>query len=134
MRYAPVRYYMDEFFGDLFQEVDEVINNCQMKCDIYEKEGVYKIIMDIPGYDKKDIAIEFDNGILIVSASNIKEKNDEEKNYICRERYYGNFSRSFKLGNDIDADKIDAEFIKGILKISIPKNKENSTKKTIEIK
>jgi HSP20 family molecular chaperone IbpA len=106
----------------------------QMKCDIYEKDGKYNIEIDIPGYDKEDISIEVDNGVLTVSASKTNEEKDEGKNYIRRERYSGTFSRSFTLGSDVDMDNIDAEFVKGMLKITVPKMEEKSSKKTIDIK
>lgn len=126
----PKRYYIDDFFDDFVPS----IKNGQMKCDIYEKNGCYNIEIDIPGYDKDDVSIEVDNGVLTVSASKSKEDNDEGKNYIRRERFYGTFSRSFTLGSDIDTDNIDAEFVKGMLKITVPKVEEKSSKKTIDIR
>ena len=134
MRFMPKRYDIDDFFDDFIPSVDRFSKSNQMKCDIYEKDGKYNIEMDIPGYDKKDISIEIDNDVLTVTASKEKEENDESKNYIRRERYYGTFSRSFNLGNDVDLENIDAEFAKGMLKITIPKTEEKSSKKTIDIK
>ena len=134
MRFMPKRYDIDDFFDDFIPSVDRFSKSSQMKCDIYEKDGKYNIEMDIPGYDKKDISIEVDNDVLTVTASKEKEENDESKNYIRRERYYGTFSRSFNLGNDVDLENIDAEFVKGMLKITIPKTEEKSSKKTIDIK
>ena len=134
MRFMPKRYDIDDFFDDFIPSVDRFSKSNQMKCDIYEKDGKYNIEMDIPGYDKKDISIEVDNDVLTVTASKEKEENDESKNYIRRERYYGTFSRSFNLGNDVDLENIDAEFVKGMLKITIPKTEEKSSKKTIDIK
>lgn len=120
----------DDFLKDDFFE--PTIKN-QMKCDVYEKDGNYHIEMDVPGYDKEDIKIEVDNGYLTISAETKSEENDESKNYIRRERRYGSFSRSFYVG-DIEAESIEAEFKKGILKITVPKVDEKPTKKQIEIK
>ena len=91
MRFMPKRYDIDDFFDDFIPSVDRFSKSNQMKCDIYEKDGKYNIEMDIPGYDKKDISIEVDNDVLTVTASKEKEENDESKNYIRRERYYGTF-------------------------------------------
>ena len=91
--------------------------------------------MDVPGFDKKDISIEANDGYLTITAeknSEDEEKN-ENKNYIRRERVYGKVERSFYLG-DLDQDKIDAEFKNGILNIVVPKKEETSNKKRIEIK
>ena len=134
MRFMPKRYDIDDFFDDFIPSVDRFSRSNQMKCDIYEKDGKYNIEMDIPGYDKKDISIEVDNDVLTVTASKEKEENDESKNYIRRERYYGTFSRSFNLGSDVDLENIDAEFVEGMLKITVPKAEEKSSKKTIDIK
>ena len=130
MSLFPKKYYLgDDFFDNFFEPT---VKN-QMKCDIYEKDGKYNIEIDIPGFDKNDIKVECDNGYLTISAEKNEEENDEGKNYIRRERRSGSFSRSFYVG-DIDADKIDAEFKKGTLKLVVPKLEEKETKKQIEIK
>lgn len=130
MSLFPKKYYLgDDFFDNFFEPT---IKN-QMKCDIYEKDGKYNIEIDIPGFDKNDIKVECDNGYLTISAEKKEEENDEGKNYIRRERRSGSFSRSFYVG-DIDADKIDAEFKKGTLKLVVPKLDGKETKKQIEIK
>lgn len=130
MNLIPRKFYLgDDFFDDFFEPAVKD----QMKCDIYEKDGDYHIVLDVPGYDKDDIKIECDNGYLTISAEKTEEDNEEKKNYIRRERRYGKFSRSFYVG-DIDTDAIDAEFKKGTLKIVVPKVQEQPTKKQIEIK
>ena len=58
MNLIPRKYYLDDIF-DNFLSVPEESN---MKCDIYEKDGIYHIEMDIPGFDKKDIKVECDKG------------------------------------------------------------------------
>ena len=130
MNLIPRKFYLgDDFFDDFF----EPALKDQMKCDVYEKDGDYHIVMDVPGYDKEDITIECDNGYLTISAETKEEENDEKKNYIRRERRYGKFTRSFYVG-DVETDNIEAEFKKGTLKITVPKIEENPTKKQIEIK
>jgi len=124
------RFYLgDDFFDDFFEPVVRE----QVKCDVYKKDGNFFIEMDIPGYNKEDINIEVDNGILTVSAETKSEENEEKKDYIRRERRYGKFSRSFNIG-EVETDAINAEFNKGTLKISIPEVEEKPTKKQIEIK
>ena len=126
MNLIPRKFYLgDDFF--------EPTNREQMKCDIYEKDGNYNIIMDAPGYDKEDINIECDNGYLTISCEQSSEEKEENKNYIRRERHYGKFSRSFYVG-DVNIDSIEAEFKKGTLKIVVPKLEEKPTKKQINIK
>ena len=131
MEIMPRKFYLDDIFDEMMLPKKEQ----HMKCDIYEKDGNYHIEMDVPGFDKKDISIEANDGYLTITAeknSEDEEKN-ENKNYIRRERVYGKVERSFYLG-DLDQDKIDAEFKNGILNIVVPKKEETSNKKRIEIK
>ena len=125
------RSYCGEIFDDFMPRVKEE----HMKCDIYEKDGDYHIEMDVPGFDKKEIKIEAKNDYLTITAEKNNEVNEEdkEKKYIHRERSYGKFQRSFYL-QDLDGDKVSAEFNNGVLKIVVPKKDENEEKKYIEIK
>lgn len=130
MSLFPRKYYLgDDFFDDFF----EPALKDQMKCDVYEKDGNTHLEMDVPGYDKKDIKIECDNGYLTVTATKSTETNDEDKNYIRRERRTGSFSRSFYVG-DVEADDIEAAFDNGTLTIIVPKIEEKQTRKQISIK
>ncbi|MCI8498190.1 MAG: Hsp20/alpha crystallin family protein [Bacilli bacterium] len=130
MNLIPRKFYLgDDFFDDFFEPAIKD----QMKCDVYEKNGDYHIVLDVPGYDKDDITLECDNGYLTISAEKVAEDNEDSKNYIRRERRYGKFSRSFYVG-DIDTESIEAEFKKGTLQIVVPKVEEKPSKKQIEIK
>ena len=132
MSLIPRNFYLDDIFDDFGPRVPARVN--EMKCDVYEKDGNYNIEMDIPGYDKKDIKIECEDGLLTITAekeSNFDEKG-EDKKYIRRERVYGKVSRSFNF-TDIDDDAIKAEFKDGILKITVPKQEKVDSKKVIEI-
>ena len=130
MSLVPKNFYFDDFFDD-FHPAPRMET---MKCDVYEKDGKYNIEMDVPGYSKKDISIVFDDGLLTITAEKKYENNesDKDKKYIRRERHYGKMSRSFTF-NDVDESNIQAEFVDGILKISVPKKTIENTKKFIEI-
>lgn len=130
MNLIPRKYFFgDDFFNDFFEPAIKD----QMKCDVYEENGNYNVVLDVPGYDKEDINIECDNGYLTISATKTEESNDDGKNYIRRERRVGSFSRSFYVG-DVEPDEIEAEFKKGTLNIVVPKLEEKPTKKQITIK
>lgn len=128
MSLIPSRFYLDNVFDDLIPST----KSSDMRCDIYEKDGDYHIVIDIPGFNKNDIKIEADNGYLTITASKESEENEEEKNYIRRERVYGKYERSFYLG-DLESESIKAEFKDGILSITVPKKEVESSKKTIQI-
>ncbi len=120
---------LPSIFDDMFlRETDE-----EMKCDIYEKENMMFVEMDLPGFERKDINIEFSKGNLTVTASK-KQEEKENKKYYRRERsFYGKFSRTFFVG-DIEEEKIAASFKEGTLTIQVPKEEKRGNKKLIEIK
>lgn len=118
------------FFDDMF---DEINNENKMRCDIYEKDNIYNVEVDIPGISKENIKLEFNKGTLTITAESKKEEVDNSKKYLHRERkIYGKVQRSFYLG-DIDEDNIKATFVDGILKIEVPKKLEEDTKRFIDI-
>lgn len=129
MNLIPKNFFFDDNF-DRFSLSTPKRND--MRCDIYEKDGNYHIEMDIPGFNKEDVKIEINEGHLTIKASKSSEDNEENKNYIRRERSTQEYSRSFYMG-DVDEDNIKAEFIDGVLKITALKKEKVETKKIIEI-
>lgn len=130
MNLIPRSFFFNDDFDDFF--ITSPKRN-DMRCDIYEKDNMYHIEMDIPGFNKEDINIELKNNYLTVKASKSKEESDENKNYIRRERSYGEYSRTFSLG-EVDENNVEAKFDNGTLLITVPKKDENDFKKNIEIK
>lgn len=124
----------DNFFDDdLFSRK----TNNLMKTDIKEKKDKYLVEVDLPGFSKENINLSLKNGYLGISAKMEKDDKDEEEKYVRRERFYGECSRSFYVGEDVTEEDIKAEFKNGILKIDIPKKELKSAKdevKQIEIK
>ena len=125
----------DDFFDDGFFPKKE---RNLMRTDIKEKKNEYVIDIDLPGFSKENINLSLKNGYLDVSAK-VEQNNDdeEESKFVRRERFYGECSRSFYVGEDITEEDIDAEFKNGILKIEIPKKEEvkkADETKQIEIK
>lgn len=122
------------FFDSLLDDYEDSRFKKSMKCDIFEKDGNYNVVMDIPGFKKEDINIECDNGVIKISCEKKEEENQEDdKKYIRKERVYEKCERSFNFG-DIKEDEIEAEFTDGTLKLVIPKQEKVDTKKSIEIK
>ena len=123
-----------DFFGDDFFSKRE---SSIMKTDIKEKKDKYVIEMDLPGYEKENISLTLKEGYLEVSAKVEKEeKNEENERFVHKERFFGQCSRSFYVGDQITEQDIHAEFKNGILKVDIPKKedkKELPEAKRIEI-
>ena len=121
------------FFDNFLDDIDSKKFDKMMKCDIYEEDNMYHVLVEVPGFKKEDIKIEFDNGYLKVIAENSQEEN-EDKKYLRKERTsMTRCERSFYFG-ELNEDLIKAEFKDGILNISVPKDKsEEVVKKIINI-
>ncbi len=125
----PSRIFFDNFLDDFEDNKFKKM----MKCDIYEKDGNYNVVMDIPGFSKEDIKIECDNGIITISCEKNEESNEEEgKKYLRKERKFEKCERSFNFG-DIKEDEIVANYNDGTLTLTIPKKEKVETKKNIQI-
>jgi len=122
----PNRIFFDNFLEDLEpRKIDKM-----MKCDIYEEDDVYHIVMDVPGFKKEDISLEYEDGYLKIKAMHEEEEKSNKK-YMRRERTsIQRCERSFYLG-ELNEDMIKAEFKDGILKVSVPKIDEKETSKKI---
>ena len=120
----------DNFFENFFNT--EYQNDFSPKVDISETEDSFNFEFAVPGIDKNDLSIEINKGYLTVSGERKFENKNE--NYYSIESGYGKFSRSFQLPEDIDENKINAEYNNGILFISVKKDKKSIIKKTIQIK
>ena len=114
----------DQMFSDPF--FTEERENKFMKTDIKEKKDKYIIDMDLPGYEKEIIKIEINNGYLIVNAKTSHHEDEkEEGKYVKKERFVGECSRSFYVGEEVKEDDIKASFKNGTLKIEVPKKEES---------
>lgn len=138
--------YGRDFFDDLmdgfgFPDVNKKLYGRHaknmMKTDIRETDEGYEVIMDLPGFKKDEIEVQLENGYLTVSAAKGLDKDEADKKgkYICRERYAGEMSRSFYVGEDILDTDIHARFENGILKLDVPKKEAKAveTKKHVAI-
>ena len=114
----------DDFFNFPFGYYP-TSNSDLMKTDIKEKDGMYVMEMDLPGYEKSDVKAELNNGYLTISVSKDtgeEEQKDEEKGYVFRERYTGSCSRSFYVGQNVKEEDIKASYENGILTLTFPKD------------
>ena len=101
--------------------------------DIEENENAYHVSMELPGMEKKDIKISYQDDVLTISGEKKDQKEDKDKNYHYFERRFGKFERSFRIHTDVIEDKIDANFKDGVLTVEMPKA-EIAKPKEIEVK
>lgn len=112
----------EEFFGRKNPLYGKHAKNL-MKTDVREKEDGFEVDIDLPGFKKEEITAELNNGYLTISAAKSLDKDEIDKNgnYIRRERYFGNTSRTFYVGEGVREEDIKARLEDGLLKLSIPK-------------
>jgi len=101
--------------------------------DVEETEQEFLITSEIPGMQKKDIKISFENNYLNLSGEKKASNETKDRNFYRKERSYGRFSRSVPVPTGVMLDKIEAEYEQGVLTVKIPKTEE-AKPKNIEIK
>jgi HSP20 family protein len=101
--------------------------------DLYQTENDVVIEASIPGISPEDISISVAGEVLTIKGEVKQERENKEADYHIKERRYGSFSRSVTLPTQIVADKANAEFKNGILKLTLPKAEEVKPK-TITVK
>ncbi len=128
---VPRRYrsMLDPFMSDPFDALFNSMTTPQatpnlMRTDIKENEDGYEIVIDLPGFDKENVAAELKEGVLKVSAKTSTENEESTGTFLRRERFTGQCSRQFYVGDDVEEADVKARFDNGTLKITVPKKVE----------
>ena len=92
------------------------------RTDIEDKGDSYLLSAELPGFNKEDIKLDLDGDVLTISAvhSEESEKKEKDGSYVCRERHYGSYSRSFDVST-IRQEEIKAAYKNGVLELTLPK-------------
>lgn len=123
----------DSLFDSLFDTFyDNKRTGNLMKADIYEEKDDYIIELDIPGFKKEEVNVDYEDGYITITAKKKKDEEEKNKDYIRRERIYGEYTRSFYVGN-IKEEDIKAKFDDGVLKLNFPKECQKDNIKQIPI-
>jgi len=160
---APARWQDRDFLGSLRHEVERVFEDFDREIwgmpsrwraphleplrraqlaftmtpsvDVVEKDGTFELKADLPGVDEKNIEIKLNGDILTIKGQREERKEEKKEDYYISERQFGSFERSFRVPANIEADKIDARFNKGVLTVTLPKKPgAQKAEKTISIK
>jgi HSP20 family protein len=103
--------------------------------DVVEKDNAYEIMVELPGMDEKNVEVKVANDTLTIKGEKREEKEEKKKDYYLQERHFGSFERSFTVPQEVDADKIEASFTKGVLTVKLPKKPEAiKSEKKISVK
>ena len=103
--------------------------------DVVETENEIRVMLEMPGISPENLNVDMENNVLTVSGEKHEERKegDERSTWHLTERRYGQFSRSFVLPRDVEADNIAAHFETGILTVRIPKS-ERARRRRIEVR
>jgi HSP20 family protein len=96
----------------------------QPPVDLVERDNAYELAAEMPGLDEKNIEVDVANGVLTVKGHKEEETVEKKQDFHLRERRFGSFSRSVRIPETVDADKIEAAFKNGVLKVTLPKKPE----------
>jgi HSP20 family protein len=124
--------YFESFFGDSILTPAVRLFNHIPAADIKDTENAYLLEMELPGYDEKNIEVRLDGANLTIASKQEKNSEENQDEYILRERRTSSFSRSFKLPENADPEAVNAVFKNGVLSLKIAKRAE-ALKKTIQI-
>lgn len=102
--------------------------------NIKDNTKSFDLEVAVPGYKKEDLKVNVENGVLTISSEKKKESEEEKNGYTRREFSYSSFSRSFQLPQNADADNVKANYVDGVLKLSVPKTKALPEKKGKEVR
>ena len=103
--------------------------------DVSDDGKQFKIAVDLPGMNEKDVSVTLANGVLTIKGERKSESEEKKESYYMSERRYGAFERQLRLPDTVDESRLEAKFDKGVLRVSAPKKPEAvKAEKKIEIK
>jgi len=103
--------------------------------NLVERDNAFELTAELPGLDEKDIELKLANGVLTISGQKEEEKEDKGQDFHMRERRFGSVQRSLRLPETVDPDKIEAQFKRGVLTVTLPKTADaQKAVKKIEVK
>ncbi len=124
--FALMRREMDELFDNFFQgfEMEPFggrLGAFSPDIDVVENDREIKIKAELPGMDEKDIEVSVNEDTLTIRGEKKEEQEDKGKDYYRMERSYGSFTRTIPLPIEVETDKVEAKFKKGVLTVVLPK-------------
>jgi HSP20 family protein len=102
-------------------------------CDIYENNNAIVVKVELPEVKREDVRVSIENNILTIHGERKLSEETKKENYHRVERNYGEFTRSFTLPGFVDTNKVNAEFMDGILRVTLAK-REEAKPKNVEVK
>jgi HSP20 family protein len=136
-RYNANRVLVDELFNNFLKNDyhESYKNNCGTKpaTNVFETEADFKIEVLLPGFNKEDVQLNFQNNLLTIKVEKEKDNKKEEFKYSHREFGAFNFEKQYRIPKSVNDEKINAQFENGVLNIVLPKKEEALEKEPVNI-
>jgi HSP20 family protein len=137
VRYNPLnelsvfRNAFDDFFTDAYRPRET--KAWYPAVDIKSNEETVELSVELPGINKEDIAVNIEDKVLTISGERTFADEENKENYYRRERRYGSFKRAFTLSDDILTDEVTADYVDGVLKVTLKKDTVKEAVKQITV-
>jgi HSP20 family protein len=134
--FIPLQREIDRLFDDFTRGFPAFANGkaeLLPSMDVTETDKDIEITAELPGLEEKDVQINVADNLLTIRGEKKAEKEEQDKNFRLVERSYGSFERTLELPDGVNADAIQANIAKGVLKVTVPKPAPTQAKK-IEVK
>jgi len=124
---------IDTFFTDSVARSGGSTSSFVPRVDVIEEEKAFEIHVSVPGMNKDEFKIDLNDNYLTISGERKYSKEKKDNLYRSFETQYGSFSRSFSLPENVDGEKITAQYTNGILVVSVPKDEKKTLKQSIKV-
>lgn len=119
-------------FAPFYKEFDKV--EWLPQIEVVQNNGQFMVRADLPGLTKDDVKVELTENLLMMSGERKEEKEEKREGFYRSERSYGNFHRQIRLPEGVEAENATATFRNGVLEITMPMPKAETTTRKLEIK
>jgi len=127
-------YWMPSLFDDDFFPVLNGRTSSMPAVNIKEDDKKYSLDLAVPGIDKKDLKIDIEDEVLTIQSETKDEHEETTDGYRRKEFSYSSFCRSFQIPENVDKEKIEANYKDGILSVMLPKAEEEKSKIARQVK
>lgn len=124
---------MDRLMDSVFSDIGWQTAPGYPRVDVRQTGEGYTLEAELPGLTEKDVTVRVEENRLVLESSREEEHEEKQNGYLLRERYSRSFRRSFQLPNDVDRERISAQFRNGLLTLTLPRSEE-SKPRVIDIK
>ena len=111
-----------------FGAFEERFHGTWPKVDVAETDKSYIVTAELPGMEEKDVEVTLADGCLTIGGEKRNERKEDDANYHLRERRFGQARRTFRVPASVAADKVEAAFDNGVLRVTLPKMRKSAAK------